>query len=339
MADPTAPAAPQAAPSAPATIDAPIAEGQAGSPAVAPVEPARDPSLPPRYSELGKQQAARKAEADDRAAREQDARDAQAYRALVAAGYSPREAASQVVQPQPPKAPARGRKVEIDLDDHGSLRAAIGDDKLFREYLNGTARHVVSPDITRLERELASSKAKLPEDYDELRTTVKTIAEQREAESIARTEQAFLASAESKGDDDAARFPILARLAPAKRLAFARGVLQDYAENGVDPSSISIDFLAEATEEFLASHLAELAGQPAATPAPQPAAPRAPAAAPTPRPQGTPPKRSSQGTRSLTNAMATPGSTPKDPGKMTPAERSAWALQRHKARRAASPPS
>jgi len=333
MAD--ASATPAAAPAtAPEAAPAGSNEGQASAAPAAPPEPARDPSLPPRYSELGKRAAADKAAREEQAQREQDARDAQAYRALVAAGYSPQRAAAAVSDAQP-KAPAstRGRKLEIDLDDPGSLRAAIGDDKAFREYLNATARHVVSPDVVRLERELASSKARLPDDYDEVRTTVKTLAEQRAVEQQERVQLAFIATTEAKGEADAARFPFLAGLDPHERIAYAQGVIADYQEQGYDPNKLSLDFVAEQTEEYLAGLHRKLSAR-----VPPPDATRPPALATQPRPQGTHPQRRSQGTRSLTNAMATPEAPPKDLGKMTPDERRAWTLQRHKARRAGARP-
>lgn len=328
------PSAPAAAPAAEAPVISPGAPAQAQPPgaAPAPTEPERDPNLPPRYAELGKTSQQRLAQRNEQAKRDQDTKDAEAWRAHQA-GQGQRPHPQAVPQPTPQA--SKARRVEIDPDDPGSLRAAFaGDDAAFRRFLNDTARHVANPDAVRFERELAGLKGKLPEDYEDLRATVTTMQQERQAEKLAHVESKFIEGTEAKvkGDDgtESLRFPLLTRLAPETRIQHAHGMIAHYLEQGYTREEISAqgnDFICEQVEAYLADFGKTLFP----TPTPTPLAPVAETTA-TKRPQGTTSKRSSQGTRSLTHDLANPRTSER---RLTPEERTELAKRNHALRRAA----
>lgn len=328
MADAPAPTAASPEPSAAPQGTANAIPAQATPAVPAAVEPA--PDLPPRFSELGKRFAAQKAENEEKAQREADARDAKAYRELLAHGLSPRQAAAEVQQ-----AKVGGRRVELDLDElvqnPGLLRSLLADDAAFRSVLNGAAKSVTAPGELALRKELEALKAKKPEGVDELRAQLEQLQADREAERRSTIEQAFIARTEAKGEGEAAKYPLTSKLPAAQRLELGHAIAQEYRQAGVDPGKVTHDFLASQVEEYLAGLAQTLGlGGGLATPTPAPAA--APA---TQRPKAppTPQRKGSQGSRSLTNADATPQGSRRP---ATDKERRQLAIERHKARRAAA---
>lgn len=290
------------------------------------------PKLPPRYSELGQAAKARLEEQKAREQREQDARDAQTYREMMARGWQPQ--AHQQPQREQPKS---GRRVvEVDLDDYDSLRQALGGDpSSYRVWLNGAAKHAIDPNAVRLERELQAVKGKLPEGLEELRQQVETLSTERQAERAERIQQRFLADTEVKGDDGSPRFPLLAKLDPSERIDYAQGMIAKYVEAGYTPQELPNDFIMGQVEEWLGGFVGRF------LPAPAPAAPAPVATQPAPtskRPQGGQPKRQPPGLRTVSNDMGTPQGEV-DERSLPPAEREKLrekrALDRMQARRAA----
>lgn len=317
---PAATGAPQAAP-------APVSEGQAPA---APPEP--DPSLPPRHAELGKWAAKQKAQRDERAQRDADARDAAAYRAMLAQGFTPRQAAQQVndardQQPRPPSG-------DFDPNDYDAFAGRFKDPGELRGWLNKFAAHIANPQAGRLHREVEQLKQRQPEGIEEMRQAVKQLQEERAREQQTAVDRSFLAATEAK-EGEAAKFPLLAKHPQAQRFAAANQVINDYRAAGWD-GELPMDLVLQGAEDLLTDHYRGLGFLPAAESTPPPAPAAVPDAKPEPakRSPSTPTRRP-PGSRSLSNDHV---ATPTAPRPTDPAELDKWTKARHAQRRRVNGP-
>jgi len=299
MADAPIAAPASEAPSTPAPSTPEAAPQAAQTPAA---EPERDPSLPPRHAELGQWAKRQKAQRDEQARLDADARDAAAWRAMLAQGFTPREAAQQVQQrPQQPAA-------DFDLHDFDGLAGRFNNPGELRQWLNGFAKHIANPSAGRLQREVEALKqAKaVPEDYEEIKQTVAQLREERQREQQAATDRSFLTATEAKGEGDAHKFPLLSKHQPAQRFAVANQVIADYRAAGFD-GELPMDLILQESEGYLTAHYQSLGFLPAS---PTPAAVPDATPAPSKRSPSTPQARRSSGPRSLSNDhVATPTAT------------------------------
>lgn len=302
---PTAAPAPAATPSTPAPAtpgsQALVPSNTDGAGGVAPAEPERDPSLPPRHAELGQWAKRQKAQRDEQAQRDADARDAAAYRAMLAQGFTPREATQQVQQQR--SQPAG----DFDLHDFDGLAGRFKDPGELRQWLNGFAKHIANPSAGRLQREVEALKSQkaVPEDYEEIKKTVAELREERQREQQAATDRAFITSTEAKGEGDAHRYPLLAKHQPAQRFAVANQVIADYRQAGFD-GELPMDLILQESESYLTAHYQGLGFLPAQA-SPAPAAVPDATPAPSKRSPSTPQTRRPPGPRSLSNDhVATP---------------------------------
>lgn len=325
MADaPATTAAPQAAHEAPQAAPAP-AEGQVSAAPAATPEPEPDPSLPPRHAELGRWAAKQKAQRDEKAQRDADARDAAAYRAMLAQGFTPRQATQQVNDARDQQ--ARQPAGDFDLNDFDAVAGRFQDPAQLRTWLSGLAKHIANPAAGRLHREVEQLKQRQPEGLDEIKTAVKQLQEERAREQQTAVDRSFIAATEAK-NGEAAKFPLLAKHPQAQRFAAANQVIADYRAAGYD-GELSMDLVLQGAEDLLTDHYRTLGFLPAA----EPTSP-APAAVPDVKPE--PAKRSPStttrrppGSRSLSNDHV---ATPTSPAPQSFQERLAWAKQRSEQR-------
>lgn len=311
----SAPGQGQTAPSAPPTAEAEF-----------------DPSVPPRHADLeawqrrhaevGKWAARTKAQEDERAARDADARDAAAYRAMLAQGFTPRQAQAEAAKPQ------GNRWDGLDPNDFDDIAGRFASPSELRAWINNLAKHVANPQAGRLHREVQQLRGQLPQDFEAVRQKVEQLAQEREAERRAATDRSFVEGTEAKGDDGALRYPLLARHPRNQRFAIANQVIADYRNAGYD-GQLSIDDVLAAAEEQLAKHYQELGFVPAPAPAALPEDKQAPT---TKRSPSRPAPRSSPGSRTMTNDLAATESAPKP---SDPKQVDEWVIKQHARRKAA----
>lgn len=307
-------AAPQAATEAPQATPAPTPAGQAAAAPAA--EPEPDLSLPPRHAELGRWAAKAKAQRDEKARQEANERDAAAYRAMLAQGFTPQQATQQVQQQRQPGG-------DLDLNDYDALAARFKGPEELRSFLNGFAKHIANPQAGRLHREVEQLKARQPEGLEEIKAAVQQLQQERVREQQSAIDRNFIAATEAK-NGEAAKYPLLAKHPQPQRFAAANQVIQDYRTAGYD-GELPMDLVLQEAEALLQAHYQALGFLPAAEPtSPAPVADPVVLPEPTKRsPSNT--TRRPPGSRSLSNDhMATPTS----PKPQTYQERLAWAKQR-----------